>query len=58
MYEDTTVSFSHPGWASIEDPLTQMLRSDARWLLEAEVEAVVAEHADLSDQAGRTESGR
>ena len=57
MYEDTVVSFSHPDRVSIEDPLTQALRSGARRLLadavEAEVEAFIAEHADLSDEAGR-----
>jgi len=57
MYEDTVVSFSHPDRISIEDPLTQVLRSGARRLLaeavEAEVEAFVAEHADLLDEAGR-----
>ena len=57
MYEDTVVSFSHPEQVSIEDPLTQFLRSGARRLLaeavEAEVEAFVAAHADLADEAGR-----
>ncbi len=33
MYEDTIVSFSHPERVSIEDPLTQVLRSCARRLL-------------------------
>ncbi len=57
MYEDTVVSFSHPDQISIEDPLTQVLRSGARRLLaeavEAEVETFVADHADLLDEAGR-----
>jgi transposase-like protein len=57
MYEDTVVSFSHPDRISIEDPLTQVLRSGARRLLadavEAEVEAFVASYADLLDEAGR-----
>ena len=57
MYEDTVVSFSHPDRISIEDPLTQVLRLGAMRLLaeavEAEVEAFVAEHADLLDEAGR-----
>ena len=57
MYKDTVVSFSHPGRVSIEDLLTQVLRSGARRLLseavEAEVEAFIAAHADLSDEAGR-----
>lgn len=56
MYEDTVVSFSHPDRVSIEDPLTQVLRSGARRLLaeavEAEVEAFVAAHADLTDENG------
>ncbi len=51
MHEDTVVSFSHPEKISIEDPLTQVLRSGARRLLaeavKAEVEAFVAAHADL-----------
>jgi transposase-like protein len=41
----------------IEDPLTQVLRSGARRLLaeaiEAEVDAFIADHADLLDPAGR-----
>jgi len=57
MNEDTVVSFSHPDRVSIEDPLTEVLRSGARRLLadavEAEVEAFIAEHADLADEAGR-----
>ena len=57
MYEDAVVSFSHPEQVSIEDPLTQVLRSGARLLLaeavEAEVEAFVAAHTDLADEAGR-----
>ena len=57
MYEDTVVSFSHPDRISIEDPLTQVLRLGARRLLadavEAEVEAFIAAHADLADEAGR-----
>ena len=57
MYEDTVVSFSHPDRVSIEDPLTAVLRSGARRLLaeavEAEVEAFIAAHVDLSDEAGR-----
>ena len=48
MYEDTVV---------FEDPLTQVLRSGARRLLaeavEAEVEAFIAAHVDLLDEAGR-----
>ena len=57
MHEDTVVSFSHPDRVSIEDPLTAVLRSGARRLLaeavEAEVEAFIAAHVDLSDEAGR-----
>ena len=57
MYEDTVVSFSHPDRVSIADPLTEVLRLGARRLLaeavEAEVEAFVAAHADLSDENGR-----
>ena len=57
MYEDTVVLFSRPDRVLIEDPLTQVLRSGARQLLaetvEAEVEAFVAAHADLSDENGR-----
>ncbi len=57
MYEDTVVSFSHPDKISITDPLTEVLRAGARRLLaeavEAEVEAFIAEHADLTDDGGR-----
>ncbi len=57
MHEDTVVSFSHPDRISIEDPLTEVLRSGARRLLaeavEAEVSAFIGEHADLVDEAGR-----
>jgi transposase-like protein len=57
MYEDTVVSFSHPDRISIEDPLTEVLRSGARRLLveaiEAEVSGFIAEHSDLVDEAGR-----
>ena len=57
MYEDSVVSFSHPDRISIEDPLTQVLRLGARRLLadavEAEVEAFIAAHGDLADEAGR-----
>ena len=57
MYEDAVVWFSHPDWISIEDPLTQVLRLGARRLLadavEAEVEAFIAAHADIADEAGR-----
>ncbi len=57
MNEDRIVSFSHPDRFSIDDPLTQVLRMGARHLLadavEAEVEAFIAAHADLMDDAGR-----
>ncbi len=57
MYEDTVVSFSHPDKISTKDPLTEVLRSGARRLLadavEAEVEAFIAEHAELTDDGGR-----
>ncbi|MBW8056233.1 MAG: IS256 family transposase [Nitrospira sp.] len=57
MYEDTVVSFSHPDKISITDPLTGVLRAGARRLLadavEAEVEAFIGAHADLSDDGGR-----
>ena len=56
MREDTVVSFRQPGWFS-DDPLTDILRSGARRLLaqaiEAEVEAHVAGHSDLTDARGR-----
>ena len=57
MHEDTVVLFSHPDRISIDDPLTEVLRSGARRLLaeaiEAEVSGFIAEHADLVDEAGR-----
>ena len=57
MNEDPVVSFSHPDKISITDPLTEVLRTGARRLLaeavEAEVEAFIGEHADLSDDNGR-----
>ena len=57
MYEDTVVSFSHPDKVLTDDPLTALLRKGARRLLadavEAEVEAFIAEHADLTDDGGR-----
>ena len=47
MYEDTVVSFSHPGRISITDPLAEVLRTGARRLLadavEAEVEVFIEE---------------
>ena len=56
MREDTVVLFRQPGSFS-EDPLTDILRSCARRLLsqaiEAEVEAHIAAHAELTDGEGR-----
>ncbi len=56
MKEDTVVSLRQPGTFS-DDPLTDVLRSGARRLLaqaiEAEVEAHIASHADLTDARGR-----
>ena len=56
MNEDTVVSFRQPGSFSA-DPLTDVLRSGARRLLaqavEAEVEAHIAVHSDLTDGQGR-----
>jgi len=56
MREDTIVSLRQPGSFS-EDPLTDILRSGARRLLsqaiEAEVEAHIAAHAELTDGEGR-----
>ena len=56
MNEDTVVSFRQPGSISA-DPLTDVLRSGARRLLaqagEAEVEAHIAAHSDLTDGQGR-----
>ncbi|MBK8909102.1 MAG: IS256 family transposase, partial [Rhodospirillales bacterium] len=55
MTEDTVVTLSQP--RHFDDPLTDVLREGARRLLaqaiEAEVEALLADHADL-----RTEDGR
>ena len=56
MKEDTVVSLRQPGTFS-DDPLTDVLRAGARRLLaqaiEAEVEAHIASHADLTDARGR-----
>ena len=56
MKEDTVVSFRQPG-SFLADPLTDVLRSGARRLLaqavEAEVEAHIVAHADLTDGQGR-----
>ncbi len=57
MYDDTVVSFSHPEKISIDDPLTEVLRAGASRLLiravEAEVQAFLAAHEHLVDDAGR-----
>ena len=56
MKEDTVVALRQPGSFS-DDPLTDILRAGARQLLaqaiEAEVEAHIAGHADLTDAKGR-----
>ena len=56
MREDTVVSLRQPG-SFCDDPLTDILRSGARRLLsqaiEAEVEAHIAAHSDLTDARGR-----
>jgi len=55
MSDDTVISFTAPG--QIDDPLTEVLRSGARQLLEqaieAELEAFLAAYADLKTQDGR-----
>ena len=56
MEEDTVVRLPRP-WASVtEDPLFEVLRSGARQMLqqviEAEVEAFLAAHAELEDGRG------
>ncbi len=57
MYDDRVVSFSHPEKISVADPLTEVLRSGASRLLvcavEAEVQAFLAAHEHLLDDAGR-----
>ena len=56
MNVDTVVSFLQPG-SFLADPLTDVLRSGARRFLaqavEAEVEAHIAAHSDLTDGQGR-----
>ena len=55
MSEDSVVALCQPG--QFEDPLTEVLRAGARRLLaqaiEAEVEAMLAKHADLRLNDGR-----
>src|SRR5215212_7738171 len=57
MEEDTVVPLPRPGAAVEADPLLAVLREGARRMLtqaiEAEVEAFLAAHADLSDDRGR-----
>ena len=56
MKDDTVITLHQPGSFS-EDPLTAVLRTGARQLLaqavEAEVEAHIVAHADLTDGHGR-----
>ena len=42
MHDDRVVSFSHPEKITIDDPLTEVLRSGARQLLASAVEAEVS----------------
>jgi putative transposase len=57
MEEGTVVPLPRPGAALADDPLLAVLRAGARRLLrqavEAEVEAFLAAHADLTDDRGR-----
>ncbi len=57
MEEDTVVRLPRPGASVTEDPLLEVLRSGARQMLqqviEAEVEAFLAAHAELEDGRGR-----
>ena len=57
MEEDTVVRLPRPGASLENDPLLEVLRSGARRMLqqviEAEVEAFIAMHADLEDAHGR-----
>ena len=57
MEENTVVRLSRPGASVADDPLLEVLRSGARRMLqqviEAEVEAFLAAHADLEDADGR-----
>jgi putative transposase len=56
MKEDIVVALRQPGSFS-DDPLTDILRTGARQLLaqaiEAEVDAHITAHADLTDDEGR-----
>lgn len=57
MKEDTVVRLPRPGASVADDPLLEVLRSGARQMLqqviEAEVEAFLAAHAELEDGRGR-----
>jgi transposase-like protein len=57
MEEDTVVRLPRPGASVVDDPLLEVLRSGARRMLqqviEAEVEAFIAMHAELEDGRGR-----
>ena len=57
MEEDSVVSLPRPGSGVVSDPLLAVLREGARRMLmqavEAEVEAFLAAHAELSDGQGR-----
>jgi len=57
MKEDNVVGLPRPGSSVEEDPLLEVLRSGARQMLqsviEAEVEAFLAAHAELEDSRGR-----
>jgi transposase-like protein len=57
MEEDTVVRLPRPGASVTDDPLLEVLRSGARRMLqqviEAEVEAFLAAHAELEDEHGR-----
>ena len=57
MEEDTVVALPRPGASVTDDPLLAVLREGARRMLtqaiEAEVEAFLAVHAELTDAQGR-----
>jgi putative transposase len=57
VQEDSVVALPRPGSGVADDPLLAVLREGARRMLmqaiEAEVEAFLASHAELSDEQGR-----
>ncbi len=57
MEEDSVVRLPRPGSSVVDDPLLAVLRDGARRMLqqviEAEVEAFLAAHAELEDERGR-----